>query len=394
MIGSTQAKERRTEEVLRLASELVRIPSRAEDDTPDQIINFLNSWLSGQGVRPEIMEDISGRKLGIYVRIDAAQPGPALCLDACLDTAGIGDRATWSHDPFGGKVSNGRLYGRGAADSKIAVSIFANLAVELLVEQQLKKGSLYLLFDADEHTGSFGGAKAFLTALPHPPDAVIIGYPGNYGIVVGARGFLRARLTTAGIAEHSGTGHTTRSNAILKMAHLIRTLNARPLPEIPAEGFDLGPKLSITAVEGGQGFSQIPDLCHCNVDFRLTPGVDKAAATDWITEVVAEVDATHRSPAPTLIEFRESWPAYRLPAESPIVTILKAAAQEEFGRPFPEVVCGPSNIGNFLAAKGVPAICGFGVSYRNTHAKDEYIEVPSVGPIYASYKRAVTEFLS
>lgn len=45
-------------------------------------------------------------------------------------------------------------------------------------------------------------------------------------------------------------------------------------------------------------------------------------------------------------------------------------------------VAGPSNIGNYLAALGTEATCGFGVIYRNLHGADEAIEMASIPLVY------------
>ncbi len=41
----------------------------------------------------------------------------------------------------------------------------------------LPRGALHVLFDADEHTGRFGGVRAYLDAVGRPPDAASLGYP-------------------------------------------------------------------------------------------------------------------------------------------------------------------------------------------------------------------------
>jgi succinyl-diaminopimelate desuccinylase len=94
-----------------------------------------------------------------------------------------------------------------------------------------------LLFDVDEHTGMFGGAKAFFENDPGPrPDGVMIGYPGPDHVVTGGRGVLRARLHVHGVAGHSGSGTATPS-AIAKAAGLISRLHDAELPGPAGPGF-------------------------------------------------------------------------------------------------------------------------------------------------------------
>ena len=64
-----------------------------------------------------------------------------------------------------------------------------------------------------------------------------------------------------------------------------------------------------------------------------------------------------------------------------------------FSRRIGTDVCGPSNIGNFLAAQGVPTICAPGVGFGNIHAANEWADVASIASVYSMYCDAVRRFL-
>ena len=144
----------------------------------------------------------------------------------------------------------------------------------------------------------------------------------------------------------------------------------------------------MTHIEGGEGFSVVPDLAVCHVDIRLTRAFDAAQATRWLEDIVRGVDAAAG------IEIVDSWPAYVVAQDDRLVQSFTAAAGAAFGRPFAADVCGPSNIGNLLAARGVPTVCAPGVSFGNMHAADEWADVGSIGPVYAMYCEAARRFLS
>lgn len=379
--------------IVDLTTELVRIPSRAERGELTDVLYFVVGWVEDHGLAFEVLTDGEGRDVALVVTVDSGRPGPVVVLNACLDTAGFGDEATWSHPPTGAEVEDGWLYGRGAADSKVAAAMFAHLAVELAAARP-PAGKLLVLFDVDEHSGRFGGAKAFQASAPGPLVGVMIGYPGNYGVVAGARGFWRATLTTFGTAAHSGSTKGVPQNAISKAARLVAALEAIELPEVAGrDGFPFGPSLTVTALSGGEGYSQVPDRCEVKVDVRLTPAFGAEDAAKLVAGAVRRVDADRRTRRATAVEVHESWPAYRLPDDSPLANALRRGGERHFGRPVPATVCGPSNIGNFLAAHGVEATCGFGVTYRNIHGTDEGIELSSIRPVYDAYRDAVLELL-
>jgi succinyl-diaminopimelate desuccinylase len=381
------------ESIVNLASELVRIPSRAGIDPNEKIIDFLSDWLAQRHFQVNRLHSTSGADVGLYLHLRSNKPGPVVCLNACLDTAPFGNEDAWHYPPTTGVIEKGRLYGRGSADSKIAVAIFSYLATAFQATEKLLNGELYIVFDADEHTGEFHSFKSLLGIVERRPDVVLIGYPGNDKLVVGSRGFLRADITVYGLSAHSGSSNYQGFNAVLKMAQLIDSLYSRPIPEEHDSNFSVGPKVTVTEVKGGEGFSLVPDRCCCKVDFRLTPNVDSNIAAQWIKSIVNHTDEKHSGPRPTRIDWKSSWPAYCLPLDHPLVKLFLGVAQEVFGRNITPVVSGPSNIGNYLASKGIPTLAGFGVSYSNIHATDESIEIETVMPVYETYYRVVEKIL-
>ena len=373
--------------IVALASRLVTTPSCAGIDPPEAVLQVARAWLEENGLAPRLLHDGEGRAVAVLVEIQNAEPGPVLCLDACIDTAPAGDPGQWSAPPFSGAVRDGRLLGRGAADPKAGVAILAHVARHF-AKCGLPRGTLHVLFDADEHTGRFGGVRTYLDAVGRPPDAASLGYPGNDGVINGSRGFLRARLRFAGVAAHSGDAERRGVNALNKAAAFALKLAEPAFPGVHDDVFSFGPAATVTRIEGGEGFSVVPDLAVCHVDIRLTRAFDAALATRWLEDIVRAVDAEAG------IEIVDSWPAYVVPRGDRLVQSFTEAASVAFGRPFAADVCGPSNIGNLLAARGVPTVCAPGVSFGNMHATDEWADISSIGPVYTMYCEASLSFLS
>jgi succinyl-diaminopimelate desuccinylase len=226
-------------------------------------------------------------------------------------------------------------------------------------------------------------------------DGVMIGYPGNDRLVIGSRGFFRATIAVHGIASHSGARRTSGANAVERAARLVGMLASEPLPDGTGTEFGLSPRLTVTAISGGEGFSIVPDRSTISVDVRLTPEFDATAAHAMLQTTAGRLDDLWPAGSPTTIEcVGQSWPPYRLSPDSRIVTALRDAAAGVTGRTLEVVVCGPSNIGNFLATLGVDATAGFGVAYRDAHATDERIDLSTVPEVFAVYAGAVAELLA
>jgi succinyl-diaminopimelate desuccinylase len=379
--------------IVHLAQQLVRIPSRAGEDAPEPVIEPLRGWLEQHGVPATPLHSPAGALVAVVGEVNGAGPGPSYCLNACLDTAPFGDLTAWSRPPTSGEVADGLLHGRGAADSKLGAAIFAHLAAEFASAPDTFSGRLLVLFDADEHTGTFGGARAFLERYPEI-DGVMIGYPGSDAIIIGARGFYRATLTVHAAGGHSGARSRQGPNAVDKAASLVQLLREARLPEQTDPDFPLTPALTVTGIRGGDSFSTIPDRCQVLVDIRLTPRFGAHDARKLLDDLLTSVDRDHQTARPTQIQEFETWPAYRLAEGEPVARALIEAAREHCHPSIAPRVCGPSNIGNLCAAHGIPATCGFGISFTNIHAPDEAASTADVPVVYRTYRSATRKLLS
>lgn len=385
--------EARTVSVVELAQELIRCPSRAGIDDYGPVLSVLEDWLAARDLPHRRLTDDEGALVGLLVEIPGGRTGPWWTLDACVDTAPYGDESAWSFPPASGDIVDGWLLGRGSSDPKLAAAMFCHIAADLLPRAADLHGGLAVLLDVDEHTGGFGGARAYLAdEAAARPAGVMIGYPGLDEVVVGGRGLWRASLAVHAPSGHSGSSKTV-VGAISRAAHLVRLLDAADLPGVDgASAFPLPPKLSITSFHGGQGFSVTPDRCDLNIDVRTTPAFDAHDAETLVRKAVAELDAELPAPTPTEVTPIATWPPFRLAEdEQPAAALLNAAA--DAGLAVRPKTAGPSNIGNLLAGEGIRATAGFGVPYEGLHGIDERAHLAELPSVYAVYQRAVLGLL-
>jgi succinyl-diaminopimelate desuccinylase len=380
-----------SDSIVELTSALVRIPTRAGIDPYEPVFALLEEWLRDHGVGVERLAGPGGATVALVGR-PFATTGPCYVLDATIDTAPFGDESAWTHHPTGAEVEGGWMYGRGTADCKVGVALFAHLVAEAAARTPTSSQlPILTVFDADEHSGGFAGIRAFLAdeSLRRGTAGVFIGYPGNDKIVVGSRGFLRAVVDVMGESAHSGSRHSPAANAIARAARLVARLDGA-IPE-PGDDpdFRLPAKVTVTAIEGGEGFSIVPDRCRVAVDIRLTPRFDAMAAETFLRQEAMSLDVEAPAPRPTEVQVLMARNAYRLPARSSLAAALQSGGAAAFGRTPPLDVVGPSNVGNLLAEIGIEATAGFGVGYRNLHAVDEAIDLTTVAPVYRAYRQAV-----
>jgi succinyl-diaminopimelate desuccinylase len=392
--AALRAAQEDYDSVVNLTRELVRIPSRGGTDPYEPVVECMSAWLTGRGLNPRLLSAPDGQTVAMVCEITSGRPGPRYVLDACLDTAPFGDEAAWTYPPTSGEIDDGWLHGRGSADSKAGAAIFAHIAARQMLASDELAGSLVLLFDVDEHTGHFGGAKAYFpgAGAPERVDGVMIGYPGPDHVVTGGRGVLRARLRVHGVSSHSG-GRALTPNAITKAAALVTTLSGATLPLAAQPDFPLSPRLSVTEITGGDGYSAVPDLCTLNVDARLTPVFEAPAAEALLRSIAGEVDDTWPGTQLTQVEITTRWPPYRLDDDSRLKTELLTAANQAGLSPTAKIA-GPSNIGNYLAGLGIQATAGFGVEYEGLHSTNERIRIESIPLIQAAYHQTCRSLLA
>jgi len=176
-----------------ITQQLVQTPSinhpPSGDELQCQMLIF--DYLRNMGLDPDIysLDQVSGLKEhpsywpqrdyhhrpNVSARIPGRGDGRSLVLSGHIDTVPLGAKE-WAHDPFGGQVDNGKLYGLGAYDMKGGVAI--NLGVMRILQElgvELK-GDLVFESVVDEE---FAGVNGTLAARLHngPADGVIIPEP-------------------------------------------------------------------------------------------------------------------------------------------------------------------------------------------------------------------------
>src|SRR5918995_2842868 len=132
-------------------------------------VDVLDAYLAGSGVDIARYEPAPGRA-SLVARIEGRRPdAPTLLLMGHTDVVPAHDEG-WRHDPFGGELIDGEVWGRGAVDM---LNLTASMAVvfRAIVRRGFRpKGDLLYFAVADEEAGSThrarGGADEHADAIP------------------------------------------------------------------------------------------------------------------------------------------------------------------------------------------------------------------------------------
>ena len=100
------------EQLIEFCQEAVRIPSYSGQEKG--VAEFMKRKMEEYGF-DEVIIDKYGSVLGT---INGKRPGKTILMDGHIDTVDVIDAPQWKHDPFGGEIVDGRIYGRGTSDMK------------------------------------------------------------------------------------------------------------------------------------------------------------------------------------------------------------------------------------------------------------------------------------
>lgn len=373
-------------ELIAFCQKLLRTPSVNGVHPERALAEVIAAEAQRLGLQAQIIGDDPERPNVIVTMANMpADAQTGLLLVGHLDTVPEGDASLWQHPPFEAVIDNGRLYGRGAVDTKggMAAAIYA-LAALARVEGALPNKQAQMIGVPDEETGATGtlGIKYLQRQGLLQGTGAVYAYSGNQ-ITLGHRGLIRYRLKCYGESVHTGLDDwqdgLAGANAVTGMARLLVALEDQTFPHSEIPYFDrYRPLITAgTIIEGGTSVNIVPNYCEALVDIRTTPEFGLAEMQSLLDGLIAGIQ--QEKPKLRLAYEQINYlPAVISDEQSAIFPILRDAAQEVRGEKPEYVVAGPANEGYLLIEAGIPTVCGFGPIGENAHAIDEYVEVDSL----------------
>ena len=237
-------------------------------------------------------------------------------------------------DPFDGRLENGRVYGRGAVDTKASLGVVLALLEDVRRRGGVLKPNLVVCASSDEETGC-GGAPVFARWVRRRGlklDQLLVAEPTMCAPIYGHKGSSNVIFEIRGEAAHSSTPHLGK-NAIVAAAPLIAALAAEHERVSRLEpSTDVGaPTLAVAKISGGQALNVVPDKCRIYVNRRVVPGEVPAAIS-----AALEAYAREHCPLPLTMTIVSELPAFYQSPNTPWIRQLSgwsgmAAATAPFG---------------------------------------------------------------
>jgi acetylornithine deacetylase/succinyl-diaminopimelate desuccinylase-like protein len=357
--------------VIELLQELVAIPSVNPGGNPgtdgvgeEKLARYVGSFLKACGAQVRFQEIEAGRPnvFATFPSENGAAPKWRLAFAPHSDTVSV---LGMTIPPFNPEIRNGRLYGRGASDTKGSLAAFMWGIKSWAQSKARARSNLEVTLAAlmgEEHGND--GAKAWMKSKPRI-DFAIIGEPTSWKVVHAHKGAMFVSAEASGKACHASTPRRGR-NAVLAMSRAAVALDAlakkwsqSPKFRHPALG---APTLTPSVIRGGSKVNIVPDHCRLEIDVRTVPSVSTAACLAEVKEALGK--------SARVVDVRES-PPLDTDRSHPVAVSLRRHARGWATAPW---FCDAS----ILAAHGIPAIAIGPGSIAQAHTADEWISTQEV----------------
>lgn len=187
---------------------------------------------------------------------------------------------------FTPRIERGRVFGRGACDTKGSVAaMFAALAAVAGNGKRPSNTEIMFLGLVDEENGQEGSRTFAKSKIKG--DLAIIGEPTELKIVTAHKGDLWLKLVTKGRAAH-GSRPELGENAVHQMARVIDLLETKYQRLLRKRRHSIlgSPTINVGAVRGGSQPNIVPERCEIDIDRRTIPGERDSTVQREILEFV------------------------------------------------------------------------------------------------------------
>lgn len=306
--------------------------------------------------------------------------GPGLMLNAHLDTVPPGD---YQGDPFSGKVTGGRLLGRGASDDKAGVA--AMLEIARLLKDRTLNQQVTFAFTVWEESTSYGPNGAYQVAKDCKAARAIIlestmsSSGKSMGVDIGCKGIMNLYVTVKGKAYHSAKPERGE-NALYRAAQVIaafeKAFDPATMPRrtyrVWKKDVELGVLATMTEIEARQGTNVIPGACQIVANCRLLPDGDESEILRRMKRLTASLP--------------KGWIAWHtgrrilghLCDDHGLIAACRQAISETGLRPTCDILHGRTDTTIFHHTGGIQSvIMGPGTS-GTAHTKNEFVTVDNL----------------
>lgn len=371
-------------------ADLVRInsvnPNYAGGVPELEVAEYVEQFFARRGIETR-RQEVYPQRPNVIARIAGRDPTRRIVLEAHLDTVSVQGMTI---EPWTPHIRNGRLYGRGACDTKAGLAAMMHAVARLAEEQIVPSCEVWLAATIDEEF-SYRGVWALCNSPPLQAAVAIVAEPTDLQPVIASKGVVRFKIETRGRSSHSSKPHLG-VNAIVEMSHVIAALEQDALRLARRTHPLLGPATcNVGVIQGGVQVNFVPDRCEIEVDRRMLPDetteqvmAHYQALLENLARERPQLDAVLQPPMLTDLPLETD---AATPAVRTLVDVLESLRLNSklIGVPF------GSDASKF-GARGIPSMILGPGSIDQAHAAEEYVECQQVITAAEIYFRYITSF--
>ncbi len=376
--------------LIRDTQQLLRISSISPQDGGCMV--FIEERLSSMGFQCQTF--VLNGVTNLIASIGNAEKSVAFV--GHTDVVPAGELEQWRFPPFAGQLSEGYLYGRGAADMKSGIACFLSAIEMYLSKHDASDTHIYVLITSDEEGEAEYGMRAIVDCLKQQEltlDACIVAEPSAAShtgdtIKVGRRGAISGTLTLEGKAGHVGYPHHIR-NPVHKMGSVLHLLNAIEWDS----GDDIlsGTSLQVTHIHSGEFVDNIsPGFCRIHFNIRYSHLWCENTLNTLIEKQISQVTSDYelhweRPCSPYHTDVSEG--------KSHVLPVLNDAILEVTGNKPSLSTSGGTSDGRFVATI-CPEVFEVGVSNQTIHQVNERVSVNDMTALRDIYVKFLQKYFS
>lgn len=285
------------DEPVALAQQLIRIPSFLWHES--EVGRWIAHWLTDRGFEvtwqevplPHLSNHPTGVTHQAIGRLRGDGSGPSLMLCGHTDTSDWQGRpfreAEWQHDPFGGDIADGYLYGLGAINMKAGVASILMAAEAVRRSRRPLKGDLIVACVVAETGGGVGAVHLIESGLR--PDYCIVTEAGNLDVGVISVGYVQGKVRVIGEFKH----RVPYINPIEKITKVIQAFSPsyRPIPQHSWLRYDPHPLIPGFPAMAVRNIEHFQNATTLTFDLRIVPGMTEASVREDMTRLLDRIAA-------------------------------------------------------------------------------------------------------
>ena len=334
----------------------------------------------------------------LYARWGDAGHSRSFGFNGHTDVVPLGDPDAWTMPPFGARIRDGVMYGRGSTDMKSAVAAFAAAAIDFVRDtppDTPPDGAIILAITGDEEGDAQDGTIALLDWMQTKGEAMsvcLVGEPtcpDRMGemMKIGRRGSLTARFRVQGTQGHVAYPH----RALNPMPALVRLLDRLASRELDqgTDHFDAS-TLAITTVDvGNPANNVIPAEGRATVNIRFNDAHSADSLTAWMQ---GECDAIAADTGVTIEMAASCSGESFVTPPGPLSDLVSKAVAAETGVTPVLSTSGGTSDARFV--KDHCPVVEFGLVGRSMHQVDEHVAVDQIHTLKAIYLRCLRDYFA